>query len=107
MVGRLLSMVSLNLGARSKRAHFKLPKNHFFGIAVTGFLDADILETIICHVPEGTSELMCHPGYVDTHLTDTHTRLLKQRQQEIQAMLQPEIKRLLVQHRISSSAIGI
>jgi predicted glycoside hydrolase/deacetylase ChbG (UPF0249 family) len=43
---------------------------------------------------------MCHPGYVDADLTDTHTRLLKQREREIQAMIQPEIKRLLVQYGI-------
>jgi hopanoid biosynthesis associated protein HpnK len=99
LVGRLLSLVSLNLGAKLRRARLSFP-NHFFGIAVTGFLDTDILKTIICHVPEGTSELMCHPGYVDADLTDTHTRLLKQREREIQAMIQPEIKRLLVQHGI-------
>jgi hopanoid biosynthesis associated protein HpnK len=99
LVGRLLSVVSLNLMAKLQRARLNFP-NHFFGIAVTGFLDTDILETIICHVPEGTSELMCHPGYVDADLTNTHTRLLKQREREIQAMLQPEIKRLLVHHGI-------
>ena len=40
---------------------------------------------------------MCHPGYVDADLTHTHTRLLEQREREIQAMIQPDIKRLLVQ----------
>ena len=95
----VLSLVSVKLGAKLQRARLKFP-SHFFGIAATGFLDADTLRTIICHLPQGTSELMCHPGYVDSDLTSTHTRLLKQREREIQAMIHPEFKQLVVQHGI-------
>ena len=99
LVARLLSLVSLDFKTKLQRDRLSFP-NHFFGIAVTGFLDIDILKTIILHLPEGTSELMCHPGYLDADLTETHTRLLKQREQEIQAMMRPEIKDILAQRGI-------
>jgi hopanoid biosynthesis associated protein HpnK len=94
-----LSLVSLSRKTRLQQARLKFP-SHFFGITVTGFLDAEILQMIIRDLPVGISELMCHPGYVDTHLSRTPTRLVEQREREIQAMIQPEVKRLVAQHGI-------
>jgi predicted glycoside hydrolase/deacetylase ChbG (UPF0249 family) len=44
---------------------------------------------------------MCHPGYVDDQLQRTPTRLLTQREQELQALVQPEIRRLLAQEGVA------
>ncbi len=67
---------------------------HFYGVTCTGFLDAELLREILRHLPEGTSELMCHPGFVDQALRRTPTRLLEQRETEYRALTQPEIKLL-------------
>jgi len=67
---------------------------HFYGVTPTGFLDEKLLREILRHLPDGTSELMCHPGLVDQALTQTPTRLLSQREIEYQALRQPDIKLL-------------
>jgi chitin disaccharide deacetylase len=60
---------------------------HFFGLRQTGYLNLDSLENILRHLPEGTSELMCHPGYVDSNLAKTGTRLLAQREVEARTLM--------------------
>ncbi len=67
---------------------------HFYGVTPTGFLDEEILREILRHLPDGTSELMCHPGFADQALRQTPTRLFEQREIEYQALSQPEIKLL-------------
>lgn len=96
---RLLSVLARRASRACQRVGLQCP-NRFYGLTATGFLDAEVLQHIICHLPEGTSELMCHPGYVDDHLRRTPTRLLAQREQELHALVQPEIKQLLARERI-------
>jgi len=67
---------------------------HFYGVTPTGFLDEELLREILRHLPDGVSELMCHPGFVDEALRQTPTRLLEQREVEYQALSQPGIKLL-------------
>jgi len=43
---------------------------------------------------------MCHPGYVDADLSVIPTRLLKQRERELQALTRPEIKRLIQERAV-------
>ena len=69
--------------------------SHFYGLTPTGFLDAEILGEILSHLPDGTSELMCHPGHVDNALRRTPTRLLGQREMEYQALTRPAMKLML------------
>jgi hopanoid biosynthesis associated protein HpnK len=68
--------------------------SYFHGLTPTGFLGEDILREILLHLPDGTSELMCHPGFVDDALRRTRTRLLEQREVEYEVLTQPAIKRL-------------
>ncbi len=65
--------------------------DHFHGLTPTGFLDEETLKEILRRLPEGTSELMCHPGFVDEALRRTPTRLLEQREVEYRALTQPGI----------------
>jgi hopanoid biosynthesis associated protein HpnK len=67
---------------------------HFYGLTPTGFLDGLLVREILRHLSDGTSELMCHPGFVDAALRQTPTRLLEQREMEYQALSQPGIKLL-------------
>jgi hopanoid biosynthesis associated protein HpnK len=66
--------------------------SNFYGVTVTGFLDEEILREFLYRLPDGVSELMCHPGFVDDDLGRTHTRLLRQREVEFQALTRPAIK---------------
>ena len=66
---------------------------YFFGITQTGFLDAAELEAILWNLPEGSSELMCHPGYADGALREAPTRLVAEREQELVALTRPETRK--------------
>jgi hopanoid biosynthesis associated protein HpnK len=86
---RALALAAMNSRERLQRAGLACPK-YFYGITQTGFLDGAELDAILRNLPEGTSELMCHPGYVDGALKETRTRLLAQRERELEALTRPE-----------------
>lgn len=67
----------------------------FYGIAETGFLDLKTFAGIIEDLPQGTHELMCHPGYVDDLLRRTPTRLLSQRERELEMLTNRETRHLI------------
>jgi chitin disaccharide deacetylase len=56
------------------------------GVIVTGSLDQTALTKTIEALPEGTWELVCHPGYMDADLQGAGTRLLNSRQVELEAL---------------------
>ena len=58
------------------------------GILATGLLDAPLLRRLAAMIPEGSWELVTHPGYNDLDLSQAHTRLLASRERELQALLQ-------------------
>ena len=66
------------------------------GIAATGTLDQDRLRSLLLALPEqGTFELCCHPGHLDSELAGQATRLRESRETEYGALLEvvPEILR--------------
>jgi len=65
------------------------------GIAATGLLDQRILLALLKGLPEGTWELVCHPGYADADLATTGTRLIQSRQVELQVLTSRETKAML------------
>jgi len=69
--------------------------DYFCGIAQTGMLTREGVERLLKSLPEGTTELMCHPGYVDEELRRTGTRLLESRQTELQIMTDAGIRKLV------------
>jgi len=70
------------------------------GIVVTGFLDAPSFRRIVEHLPEGTWELVCHPGYDDEELRASGTRLLQSRASELALLSSPQTRELLVRHNV-------
>ena len=60
--------------------------DYFCGIAQTGVLTREGVERLLERLPEGTTELMCHPGYADEELRGTGTRLQKSRQTELEIL---------------------
>jgi chitin disaccharide deacetylase len=65
------------------------------GIVATGAMDASLFESIINSLPEGTWELVCHPGYNDADLGSIRTRLRESRAQELQILTSPEAPEIL------------
>lgn len=94
LAGRAMGIVALGSRRRLRRSGVRSPA-YFFGVTQTGFLDVAALGTILRRLPEGTSEIMCHPGYVDETLRRTPTRLLVQRERELAAVRSPEIRNLV------------
>ncbi|HTV60237.1 MAG TPA: ChbG/HpnK family deacetylase [Verrucomicrobiae bacterium] len=77
-----------------------LTPDHFLGLAVTGHLGPAELRETVRTLPEGTTEVMLHPGYCDADLEATGTRLKMERENELQALLDPEVKRLIEEGNI-------
>ena len=57
------------------------------GVLATGTLESKTLKGLLTAMPEGTWELVCHPGYVDASLNEVRTRLRESRAIEHTAML--------------------
>jgi hopanoid biosynthesis associated protein HpnK len=74
--------------------------DYFCGIAQTGVLTKKGVQQLLASLPEGTTELMCHPGYVDADLEKSATRLQKSRQTELEILTDKEIRK-------SIAALGI
>ncbi len=70
------------------------------GIEVTGTLDESLFEAIAASIPEGTWEFVCHPGYNDSHLQATKTRLRESREIELHVLTLPSAKQILAQRGV-------
>jgi hopanoid biosynthesis associated protein HpnK len=70
------------------------------GIAVTGLLDQNRLLRILEALPDGTWELVCHPGYSDFDLQVAGTRLTQSREIELSALTSAETKKALADRHI-------
>jgi hopanoid biosynthesis associated protein HpnK len=70
------------------------------GVISTGSLTLDIVRKIIRRLPEGTWELVCHPGYDDADLAKVRTRLRESRAKELRIFTAPAIRELLSQHGV-------
>jgi len=70
------------------------------GIAVTGLLDQQKLLRILEAMPDGTWELVCHPGYSDSDLQAAGTRLTKSREIELSALISAETRKALANGQI-------
>jgi predicted glycoside hydrolase/deacetylase ChbG (UPF0249 family) len=90
-------------GAEFRRAIHKegmLTTDGTVGIAATGLLDQKVLAAILEALPEGTWELVCHPGYADDDLKAAGTRLVQSRQVELEALTSDETKKRLADREI-------
>jgi len=74
--------------------------DYFCGIAQTGELTKEGVARLLRSLPEGTTELMCHPGYADDALRKTSTRLQSSRQKEVEILTDKEIRNLVASQGI-------
>ena len=105
-VPRLKRVTSRALGLLRGRFHRVLERHgcrttdHFAGFQITGRFRTAELVQLLAIVPEGTTELMCHPGRCGAALCQAPTRLKESREQELQALLAPEVRAALDRYEI-------
>ncbi len=69
--------------------------DHFSGFQMTGRFHQRDLAALMEWLPEGITEFMCHPGLCGEQLLAAPTRLKKSREQELEALVAPEVRRAL------------
>lgn len=74
--------------------------DYFCGIAQTGVLTRKGVERLLETLPDGTTELMCHPGYVDDDLRKTRTRLQGSRQTELEILTDTSVRKIVAMRGI-------
>jgi hopanoid biosynthesis associated protein HpnK len=74
--------------------------DYFCGIAQTGEMTKEGVARLLRSLPDGTTELMCHPGYADQDLQNTATRLQESRQTELEILTDVEIRNLVASQGI-------
>jgi predicted glycoside hydrolase/deacetylase ChbG (UPF0249 family) len=94
------------LGLMRSRFHRVLTRHgcrttdHFAGFQITGrFRTAELVE-LMSVIPEGSTELMCHPGRCGDALRNAATRLKESRAQELAALVAPETRAAVARHGI-------
>lgn len=88
------------LSVQGNRSHFRRyarstelrTPDHFFGFAATGRLAREAVLRVLQQLPDGTSELMCHPGIYDADLDAQPTRLKRERETEMAALTDTGVK---------------
>jgi hopanoid biosynthesis associated protein HpnK len=81
--------------------------DYFCGIAQTGEMTKQGVAQLLRSLPDGTTELMCHPGYADQALRNTATRLQGSRQTELQILTDVEIRNLVASQGIRLIDYGL
>jgi hopanoid biosynthesis associated protein HpnK len=99
LLGRAVSIFARRFREKLVKAGLLSPA-HFYGLSQTGFLDTQSIQDILGDVPEGASELMCHPGYLDADLAKTGTRLRVQREVEIRGLTAHQVRKLVADRGI-------
>lgn len=91
---RGLKLLARDARKMAERAGLTSP-DYFCGIAQTGILMREGVQRLLEILPEGTTELMCHPGYADEELRQTHTRLQDSRQTELDILTDAGIRKVV------------
>ena len=73
---------------RLAATHGMMTADGSIGVLATGSLDDLQLRSLLQAMPQGTWELVCHPGYRDQALEQARTRLLQERDIERRALLE-------------------
>jgi chitin disaccharide deacetylase len=92
IVARRFTEISAVYGLRSP--------DYFLGLAMTGRLGPAALRRMIETLPEGTIEIMLHPGVCDADLAGTGSRLQQQREMELECLLDADVKRTVEEEGI-------
>jgi chitin disaccharide deacetylase len=91
---RGLKLLARDAREQAERAGIS-SSDYFCGIAQTGELTREGAEQFMRSLPDGTTEIVCHPGYADEALLKSPTRLQDSRQTELQILTDPGIRNLV------------
>jgi hopanoid biosynthesis associated protein HpnK len=105
---RMLHTFSRQFRQQIKRAGIRTPDG-VIGVIETGLVDSSedklgygaLLRQTIASLPDGTWELVCHPGYNDADLRSVSTRLLDSREAERRLLTSPELRQFLDEQKIA------
>jgi predicted glycoside hydrolase/deacetylase ChbG (UPF0249 family) len=86
----------------ARKKNVKLP-DHFLGFKLTGSLTEETFGAALEKIEEGTSEFMCHPGFLRDELKQSRTRLKESRQRELEALISPRIREIVSRKGIELS----
>jgi predicted glycoside hydrolase/deacetylase ChbG (UPF0249 family) len=70
------------------------------GVEITGTTDEMLFTAVATSVPEGTWELVCHPGYNDSDLQTVNTRLRESREVELGVLSSPRTREILARQGV-------
>lgn len=77
-----------------------LTPNGCLGVAAAGVLDESLFYSILENLPDGTWELVTHPGYNDSDLDRVVTRLRQSRETELRLLTSPGVREDLARQGI-------
>jgi hopanoid biosynthesis associated protein HpnK len=100
---RILHTFSGQFRQRTKRAGLLTPDG-VVGVIETGSREnsgyGSLLRETLANLPEGTWELVCHPGYNDADLRAAGTRLLDARDEERRLLTSTDLRQFLDEQKI-------
>ncbi len=96
---RVLNRLASQFRAAVKDAGMVTPDGSL-GVVITGVMDERLLKAIVDRIPDGTWELVCHPGYNDDDLAKIDTRLRASRVKELELMKSAAIREELGKHGV-------
>jgi predicted glycoside hydrolase/deacetylase ChbG (UPF0249 family) len=105
-VPRLKRLTSGAMGLLRRRFHGVLEQHgcrttdYFAGFQITGRFRTTELVSLLGVIPEGSTELMCHPGRCRDALRAARTRLKDSRQHELEALIAKETRDALERNRV-------
>jgi len=97
-VPRLKRATGYALGLLRQRFHRVLARHgcrttdHFAGFQITGRFRTEELVRLMSIIPDGSTELMCHPGQCGEALRSARTRLKESRVRELEALVAAETR---------------
>ena len=96
---RGLKLLAPDAREQAKRAGIAAA-DYFCGTAQTGELTKEGVLRLLEILPEGTTELMCHPGYMDDDLAKSATRLQASRRTELAILTDTQVRNLVASQGI-------
>ena len=91
--------------AAVRRAGLQMPKG-FFGTALTGLWNMQLVRMAFERLPPGRHEWMVHPGRDEAELKRMGTRLAAERRREMDLLLSRDLERFLTEHAIPLGSYG-
>ena len=99
---RMLHTFSRQFLQRTKRAGLLTPDG-VIGVIETGSVEnagySSLQRQTLASLPEGTWELVCHPGYNDADLRAIRTRLLDSREEERRLLTSADLRKFLEEQK--------